>query len=173
MGDLLQDHAVKLVPLAEPRPLTSEERELVDFLLSGPLGRGEFRDQAATARVASECGCGCGSIGFDVDPSTSRAQFGPDETILRRTDWVPISAVQHESRETTEVTLHVLDGRLHELEIWSGDYGVKRRVDVIKLERGDWTQAVGRSGTGSSGPRLGFPLPSRARVDAIRGSDAP
>jgi hypothetical protein len=33
------------------------------------------------------------------------------------------------------VRLHVVNGRMFELEIWSHDYGVRPRVDVAKLER--------------------------------------
>jgi hypothetical protein len=135
MGNFHDDRVLKLVPLAEPRPLSGMERELVNFLLDGPLGRRELRDQATTARVASACSCGCPSIGFDVDPSVPKARFRPEDTPLGRTDWIPISAVQHKSRGTTEVTLHILEGRIYELEVWAGNFGIKPRVDLMKLER--------------------------------------
>jgi hypothetical protein len=47
-----------------------------------------------------------------------------------RTESFPITARQGR----TEVTLHIVQGRLHELEIWAGGYGVRPRVDVTKLE---------------------------------------
>ncbi len=55
-----------------------------------------------------------------------------------RTDWVAISATQRKSRGSTEITLHVCNGFLFELEIWTGGFGVRPRVDVTKLEHFDW-----------------------------------
>jgi hypothetical protein len=106
---------------------------LIDFLLEGPLGRDELRKQAATASVAGVCRCGCPSVWLDVDPATPAAVFRSDETASGRTDWVPITAVQPKTRGSTEVTLHIVEGRLHELEIWAGGYGIRPRVDPTKL----------------------------------------
>jgi hypothetical protein len=105
------------VPLREPRRLTPKEREVLDFLLAGPLGRGELRDQARTAHVAAVCSCGCPSVWLEVDPATPSARFLPDESTYGRSDAVDITAVQRKSRGSTEVTLHVVNGRLYELEI--------------------------------------------------------
>lgn len=125
------------IPLVEPRPLTPKERTLIDFLLDSPLGRDELRKQAASSRVAGVCSCGCPSIWLAVDPATPSAKFRPEETAIGRTDWVPITAFQQKSRGTTEVTLHVVKGRLHELEIWAGGYGIRPRVDPTKLQYED------------------------------------
>ena len=46
---------------------------------------------------------------------------------------VSITAVQRKTKGFTEVTLHVVNGRMFELEIWAG-YGVRPRVDLTKLE---------------------------------------
>lgn len=133
-----EDTPTKLVPLGEPRPLTPREQALIDYLLDGPLGRAELREQAKAARVVSSCSCGCPSVGLDIDPVAPTAHFRRDETPLGRTDWVPITAFQQKAKGETEVTLHVVEGRLHELEVWAGSYGVRPRVDVTKLERDDW-----------------------------------
>jgi hypothetical protein len=42
------------VLLAEPRPFSSREEAIIDFLNSGPLGRNELREQAATARTTNQ-----------------------------------------------------------------------------------------------------------------------
>jgi hypothetical protein len=46
---------------------------------------------------------------------------------------VPLTAFQEKARGSTQVTLHVLNGRLYKLEIWAG-HGVRPRVDIAKLE---------------------------------------
>lgn len=129
-----EEPVVEQVPLSEPRPLTPKERALIEFVLNGPLGRDELRKQAKTARVAGVCSCGCSSVWLDVDPQTPAAQFRPDETTSSRTDWVPLSAYQRKAKWPVEVTLHVVQGRLHELEIWDGRYGVRPRINLTKLE---------------------------------------
>jgi hypothetical protein len=127
------------VPLARPRALTQKERALIDILLAGPLGKPELRRQAASARVVGVCSCGCPSVHLEVDPSAPRATFTPEEAPFGRADGVLITAWQEKSRGATEVTLHVLDGRLSELEIWAGTFGVRPRVDPAKLEYFDWS----------------------------------
>jgi hypothetical protein len=118
-----EDHvsAVERVSLADPRPLTSEERDLLDFLVESPTSSEELRKQVATARVVGVCSCGCPSVWLEVEDDDQRGS---------RTESFPITARQGR----TEVTLHIVQGRLHELEIWAGGYGVRPRVDVTKLE---------------------------------------
>jgi len=49
------------------RPLTSEERSVVQWLLEhGDADNAKFLEQLEQARVASLCGCGCASIDFAV-----------------------------------------------------------------------------------------------------------
>jgi hypothetical protein len=64
-----------------PRPLTSREREVLDFLVSVDDPAAEaLRNQAATARVIQECECGCGGISLAVDrEGTPRADLGSQE----------------------------------------------------------------------------------------------
>jgi hypothetical protein len=45
-----------------------------------------------------------------------------------------IAAALRAPSGNTEVTLHAVEGRLHELEIWAGAYGVRARVDVAEPE---------------------------------------
>jgi hypothetical protein len=65
-----------------PRPLTSREREVLDFLVSVDDPAAEaLRIQAATARVTGECECGCGGISLAVDrEGTPRADLGTQKT---------------------------------------------------------------------------------------------
>ncbi|HVH50839.1 MAG TPA: hypothetical protein VM690_01735, partial [Gaiellaceae bacterium] len=68
------------VALAEPRSLTPNEEAMIDFLISGPLGRKELRTQAATARVVATCSCGCPSVWIEADPSAPVAVYTEAET---------------------------------------------------------------------------------------------
>jgi len=53
-----------------PRPLTSKEREVLDFLLSVEQeGIEALRAQADHVAVISRCKCGCASVDFEVDQS--------------------------------------------------------------------------------------------------------
>src|SRR2546430_6862610 len=45
------------------------EEAIIDFLITGPLGRAELRAQAAPARVVATCSCDCPSVWIDSDPS--------------------------------------------------------------------------------------------------------
>ncbi len=124
--------------LARPRDLTAKERALLDFLLAGPLGKPELRAQAETARVVGVCGCGCPSVQLGVDESTPRATFTAEEAPFGRTDVTLLAASQASPRGGTDVVLHVLDGRMVELEIYAG-HGRRPRVDVGRLEYVDWS----------------------------------
>jgi hypothetical protein len=123
------------VALAEARLLTPGEEAMIDFLISGPLGTEELRRQAATARVVAICSCGCPSVWIEVAPSVPAAVYKELETPDGRTDHVALTAYQHKTRGSTEVTLHIVNGRMFELEVWGHQYGVRPRVDVAKLER--------------------------------------
>jgi hypothetical protein len=62
------DHPpAKRLPLREPRPLTEEERRLLEYVASAPLGKPGLRTQIEAAQVVAECSCGCPSVWLDVD----------------------------------------------------------------------------------------------------------
>ena len=55
-----------------PRPVSEEERAVLDFLLEEPfVGRDELIGQLAGIRVSQECTCGCHSIVFVVAPDAA------------------------------------------------------------------------------------------------------
>ena len=120
------------IPLATPRVLAPEERRLVDFLLSSSLGSDELRLQAETVAVVGLCRCGCASVRLEVERSSPPAVFDEAEVAFGRTDTVAIRASGPSAYP--EVALHVIEGRLFELEIWGGEYGLRPSVDVTKLE---------------------------------------
>ena len=121
------------VPLAEPRKLSPHERGLIDHLTAHPLAKPELRLQADAATVTGICSCGCPSVWLGIDPSAPSAAYSESDTTDARTGHVALTAFQPKSRGTTEATLHVVKGRLFELEIWAGE-GVRPRIDRSKLE---------------------------------------
>jgi hypothetical protein len=122
------------LPSAEARALTSGEQAIIEFLIAGPLGRDELRAQAAGARVVATCSCGCPSIWIEAEASAPDASYSEAETPDGRTDHIGLTAYERIGDETAEVTLHVVNGRMFELEVWGHEYGVRPEIDVSKLE---------------------------------------
>ena len=113
----------KIVQLPKPRPLDADERALLDFVLSGPLGRDDLRAQAATAEVVARCDCGCRSVTLKADPETPSAHFTKEESIYGVADSVELTAWgRSRAGAEVQVTRHVDSGRLWELEIWDGAF---------------------------------------------------
>lgn len=55
-----------LSQVREPRPLTAEERALIEWMLRDSSGA-RFVEQLAGAQVVSGCDCGCASINLEID----------------------------------------------------------------------------------------------------------
>jgi hypothetical protein len=66
-----------------------------------------------------------------VDESVPSVTFDPSKTPDERTDHVALTA-RLGGDQMGQVTLHVVHGRLFELEVWAG-YGVRPRVQVEEL----------------------------------------
>lgn len=98
-----------------PRPLTKDQGELLEFLLSEPFpGRDELQSQLATARVTAECSCGCRSSALDVDRSASPP--------VRSIERIPVEAEGADVDGTeVDLLLHVVGGYMNELEIFRVD----------------------------------------------------
>jgi hypothetical protein len=127
------------VPLAQPRPLTSHERALVDWFVDGPVNSPEMRAQADAASVVATCSCGCPSVDLEVPPGVPAAPLNSDDPDVRNSEDASFiaRATSPDGREVN-VILHVIAGRLVELEIWAGMYGGDRRTelpDVSTLSR--------------------------------------
>jgi hypothetical protein len=113
------DPLPRRVPLDRPRPLSSDERALLDRLVA-QLAVPELTEQAATARVVGTCSCGCPSIAFEAD-----GPLVPEDVVVAhepvgRDDYMMVEAWgRNASRHTVFVTLHVVFGRLDEMEVWA------------------------------------------------------
>jgi hypothetical protein len=107
--------------LAEPRELTDGERDLLAVLVAA-TGSPHIAAQLPTAQVSGTCRCGCSSIRL-----TARASAMPPAAVLERTpgkqdDYVAVTAEAAAGvQEPVAVTLHIVDGSLHELEIFAGE----------------------------------------------------
>lgn len=97
-----------------PRELHPEEMSLLRALLEVDFrGKTELLAQLRHTRVSEECCGGCRTIGLTVSDSAS-----PSSTNVR----VPVEAQSSlEAPSGVAVLLHVVDGFLHELEIYSED----------------------------------------------------
>jgi hypothetical protein len=100
-----------------PRELTTEERKLLDFLLEPEFpGRDELREQAKDVQVWGVCTCGCRSMNLQVLESSPKA------TVNAR---VPVEANFQSDESPTGILLHVVDGRMIELEFVEYDPVIK------------------------------------------------
>jgi hypothetical protein len=96
-----------------PRPLTTKERAVLDFLLSLDFpGARELRDQAEKAVVIGRCGCGCPTVDLTVDERAESAELA---------DRNPVEATAA-NNEGLQLLLFTRHGRLESLElVWYED----------------------------------------------------
>lgn len=95
----------------------------------------ELVDQAADAAVVGECTCGCSSLRL----STPAAPL-PVETTIRlsdtgRADYLAVSSGGRGPDGHVSVVLHVVEGRLYELEIFAGEGAAVDPASVTALTR--------------------------------------
>jgi len=92
--------------LIEPRPLSEEERVLLEFLLSADFPECEsLRLQLASVSVEGACECGCGTVSPPVWGSSAAKAAGENT--------VPIEAYD----DAVDVLLFPRDGFISSLEI--------------------------------------------------------
>jgi hypothetical protein len=132
----MDDRNPKMVELDAPRPLKWDERALLDFLLDHPIARDELRAQAERAEVVSECDCGCRSVGLEPHAAAPSARYTAEDSVYGRDDYIGIRARgRSEAGTEIEVTLHVVHGRMAELEIWDGaQTGGRSRGELPELD---------------------------------------
>jgi hypothetical protein len=114
------------------RALTPAERDLLSHLARA-LGS-DVSDQVTECIVVGECHCGCSSIQL----LTNATPLHEDETRRRsaseRSDYLCVSSSGRSmARHEIYLGLHVVQGRLHELEIFDADVGEGAAVDLRTL----------------------------------------
>ena len=95
----------------------------------------ELVDQAADAAVVGECTCGCSSLRL----STPAAPL-PVETTIRlsdtgRADYLAVCSGGRGPDGHVSVVMHVVEGRLYELEIFAGEGAAVDPASVTALTR--------------------------------------
>jgi hypothetical protein len=98
--------------LADERPLTTEERTLLEWLVAhGFPNAGKYAAQLPRVTVASRCACGCPTIDLVVDGSQTS---GASELIADFEGRSPEGV-------SVGVILHCREGQLSELEVYPID----------------------------------------------------
>lgn len=110
-----------MVPLAEPRDLRPAERALLDALVAR-TGHAGLRDQARSAVVEATCSCGCPSVGLRTAGTALSTVDMLRFSGHGRDDVFGIHG--HPDGDRVEVVVHVLAGRIGELEVYAGDGAV-------------------------------------------------
>jgi hypothetical protein len=108
--------------LPEPRQLTPAEQALLDRLVAHARCA-ELTAQAAAAVVTEGCECGCGSIRLYSDAPAISPEKMRQFSCTGRDDWFSIAG-RATVAGSPDVVLHIVQGSLHELEIFAGQ-GVK------------------------------------------------
>lgn len=122
-----------LVESAAPRPLRPEEARLARYVVERS-GVEELTRQLDSAQVRSECSCGCPSVGIEsagpLVPPSVMSLLSHDG----RTGWAELSAWgTDDTGRRVEVNLHVVEGRLFELEVWAGWDGTSPVTSLPEL----------------------------------------
>ena len=103
--------------MAVPRPLSRDERAVLDALLTDDVpGVAALRTQARTVLAGAGCGCGCGSVDLLVQPGLAPAPPGVPGP-------VSASVVAADGAVIGGVDLFLHEGRLSLLEVstWLDD----------------------------------------------------
>jgi hypothetical protein len=96
----------------ERRPLTKEERALVEWLIAnGNPDAQQYASQLSELRVVGRCTCGCPSLDLGMGDQEERT-VGLSH-VLADFDGVTVGGVQ------VGVILHAREGRISELEIYA------------------------------------------------------
>ncbi len=107
--------------LAMPRGLSADERRLLTGLTAAvddPL----LERQVARAVVVATCHCGCSSLRLSSDAPRVPAGRIAQLSSRQRPDYFYVDAVgRGPSPTTAQVVLHVVEGSIHELEVFAGE----------------------------------------------------
>jgi hypothetical protein len=114
-----------------PRPLTARERAVVQRLTRRTAIEALVA-QARDAQVDGECRCGCGSVRLTA-PGAAASERDMVALGSRYGDHLAVEATATAARQRVTVVLHVIEGLLHELEVFAGEEG--RRVPALDPRR--------------------------------------
>lgn len=119
--------------LDSSRRPSGPERLLLS-LLAAAVGQ-ELVDQAADAAVVGECTCGCSSLRLSTPAAPLPAETTIQLSDTGRADYFAVSSGGRGPDGHVSVVLHVVEGRLHELEIFAGEGVAVDPASVTALTR--------------------------------------
>lgn len=93
------------------RKLNTKEREIIDSLLAKTFrGRDEIREQINTSIVKdADCACGCLTINFTTKSTVK----------VTSKERIPVEASYFKNDRPYQILLHIIDGKVNELEFVS------------------------------------------------------
>ncbi|SDN80219.1 hypothetical protein [Geodermatophilus sp. DSM 45219] len=116
-----------------PRPPTPGERRLLDAL-AAVVGEPLLRAQAGTALVDGVCGCGCSSVRLSTPSAAVPAARVAELSATGRDDHLAVEGTgRGPDGHAVDVVLHVVRGRLYELEVFDPVAGEGAAVDPATL----------------------------------------
>ena len=106
--------------LDRPRDLSADERRLLTRL-TAVVADPALDRQVDTAQVVAVCRCGCPSVRLHGEGPAV-----PEERVVAlsstgRPDWFSVGGSGPGTGEPVSVVVHVVRGRLHELEVFAGE----------------------------------------------------
>ncbi len=123
------------VRLPHPRALSADERALLDWFVDVRAKTSRIRAQADVALVVATCSCGCPSVHLGVASGAPVAALdGRDPDVRNGGDASFIAEARSPDGRRLDVTLHVVAGRLTELEIWAATFGGDVRTGLPRVE---------------------------------------
>jgi hypothetical protein len=122
--------SIDWTPLSEPRRLTAAEQAVLDRLVAS-VACADLTAQAVSAWVTAVCGCGCRSVRLHSDAAPVSRAVMMRLSSTGRDDWIGIDYTRADEGMSQnlpagevrlfQVVVHVVEGSLHELEIFAGE----------------------------------------------------
>ena len=107
--------------LENPRGLSRDERRLLTALTAA-LDEPLLQRQVETAMVTALCRCGCPSVRLTSEPPPVPEAGVAQLSENHRPDYLHVEALGRGlNQATVQVILHVVDGRIDELEVFAGE----------------------------------------------------
>lgn len=120
--------------LEAPRVPSAHERRLLTALADA-VGEPLLRGQLATVLVDAVCRCGCSSVRLRTEGEPVPAAMAARSSGTGRDDHVAVAATgRRPEQRHVDVVLHVMAGRLGELEVFHTAAGEGAAVSLADLE---------------------------------------
>ena len=119
--------------LEMPRPPSEPERRLL-LALSAAVGEPLLHRQVATVLVDAVCRCGCPSVRLRSEEPPVPGAAVARLSARGRDDHFAVEATGHGPEgQSVSIVLHVVEGRVHELEVFAEAEGALRAPDVADV----------------------------------------